>query len=136
MFNNVVSMKIHAFDHLDVSFCLIWPQIDWGGETVSTTNGNIDCGAGGEEDTGEVDWGDGNGKAIDWGEGGQTNEEGAAIDWGDDGTADKQVTLDSCGITLEGSGQGKWQHSFMPCASVVLKVHVLDRWSILNHKSF
>lgn len=110
-------------------FLYMTPQIDWDGETDSTTNAgsdNIDWGVGGEEDTGEVDWG----------EGGQTNEEDAAIDWGDDGTADKQVTLDSCGITLEGSGQGKWQHSFMPCASVVLKVHALDRWSILNHKSF
>lgn len=84
------------------------PQIDWGIETITTTNAgsdNIDWGEGGEEDTGGIDWGD-SGETVDWGDGGQTSED-SVIDWGDDGTAGKEVTLDSCGITLEGSGQGK-----------------------------
>ena len=90
-----------------LSHC-IPPQIDWGIETISTTNAgshNIDWGEGGEEDTGGIDWGD-SGETIDWGDGEQTSEV-STVDWADDGTAGKEITLDSCGITLEGSGQGK-----------------------------
>lgn len=82
-------------------------DIDWGIETVTTTDtgaDNIDWGEGGEEDTGGIDWGD-SGETIDWGETGQDNQD-SAIDWGNDtGTADHEVTVDSGGITLEGSGQ-------------------------------
>ncbi|KAL9967232.1 hypothetical protein ACROYT_G025412 [Oculina patagonica] len=82
-------------------------EIDWGIETVSSTNAgsdNIDLGEGGEGDTGGIDWGD-SGETIDWGDGGGQTSEESAIDWGDEGTADNEVTLDSCGITLEESGQ-------------------------------
>ncbi|PFX23211.1 CDK5 regulatory subunit-associated protein 3-like [Stylophora pistillata] len=82
-------------------------DIDWGIETVTTTNtgaDNIDWGEGGEADAGGIDWGD-SGETIDWGEAGQDNQD-SAIDWGDDaGTADHELTVDSGGITLEESGQ-------------------------------
>ena len=84
------------------------PQIDWGSETISITNDgsdNVDWGEAGEKNTGGIDWGD-SGDSIDWGDGGQTNE-GSDIDWGGDEAAEKEVTLDISGITLEGSGQGK-----------------------------
>lgn len=85
----------------------MFPQIDWGIETVTTTNtgaDNIDWGEGGEADAGGIDWGD-SGETIDWGEAGQDNQD-SAIDWGDDaGTADHELTVDSGGITLEESGQ-------------------------------
>lgn len=84
------------------------PQIDWGNETISITNAgsdNVDWGEIGEEDTGGIDWGD-SGDTIDWGDGGQTNDDGD-IDWGGDGVAEKELTLNIGGITLEGSGQGE-----------------------------
>ena len=83
-------------------------QIDWGIEPVSATDvdtDNIDWGEGGEETSEGIDWGN-SGEAIDWGEGAQTSTEEAVIDWGDGGTADNKITMDSCGITLEESGQG------------------------------
>ena len=89
-------------------FSSMLSQIDWGNETISITNdgsGNVDWGEVGEEDTGGIDWGD-SGDTIDWGDGGQSNEDGD-IDWGVSEAAEKEVTLDIDGITLEGSGQGK-----------------------------
>lgn len=63
---------------------------------------DIDWGVGAEETSGGIDCGD-SGEAVDWGDG-QTNTGDAGIDWGDDVTDDKEITLDSCGITVE-SGQ-------------------------------
>ncbi|XP_020616313.1 CDK5 regulatory subunit-associated protein 3-like isoform X2 [Orbicella faveolata] len=81
-------------------------EIDWGNETISVTNvgsDNVDWGEVGEEDIGGIDWGD-SGDTIDWGDGGQTNDDGD-IDWGGDGAAEKELTSNIGGITLEGSGQ-------------------------------
>lgn len=97
---------MHTFDFL--SLLSLLPQIDWGSETISITNDgsdNVDWGEVGKEDTGGIDWGD-SGDTIDWGDGGQTTEDGD-IDWGVGEAAEKEVTLDIDGITLEGSGQGK-----------------------------
>ena len=95
-----------------INFSLfVTPQIDWGIETVSATNAdtdNVDWGEEGEDASQGIDWGgEVSGEAIDWGEGVQTSTEEAVIDWGDDGNADIVATIESCGITLEESGQGK-----------------------------
>ena len=103
---NIIILYMYIYIYI---FFFLFLQIDWGIETVTTTDtgaDNIDWGEGGEEDTGGIDWGD-SGETIDWGETGQDNQD-SAIDWGDDtGTADHEVTVDSGGITLEGSGQGQ-----------------------------
>lgn len=91
-------------------------QIDWVIEPLSNANvDNIDWGAGAEETSGGIDCGD-SGEAVDWGDG-QTNTDDAGIDWGDDVTDDNEITLDSCGITVEESGQGILRLStFIFCA--------------------
>ena len=92
-------------------------QIDWGIEAVSSTNddtGNIDWGEGNEKTSEGIDWGDSGDAAIDWGtDGGQTSSEEAVIDWGENDVTDGGVTLDSSGITLEDSGQGKERRCIM-----------------------